>query len=85
MNLSVTEDLDTWQKGTVWVPERVWKEETKDKTRGTSKDTHEDEQPEPSWLATNTSHVEDTEGEKLGGGLSELITEVKEHDTLGSL
>ena len=83
MNLPLTEDLDTRKESTVGVLEAIRQEETKDETRGTSEGTHEHKQPEPSWLASNTSHVKDAVRQKLRGSLTELIAEVEEHDSLG--
>ena len=85
VDLAIIEDLDAGEEGTVRVPEGIWEEETKDQTGCTGEDTHENEEPEPSWLSSDTSHVENTIGEKFGRSLTELVAKVEEHDTLGSL
>lgn len=43
------------------------------------------EEPEPSGLATNTTHVKDTVRKELGRSLTELVAEVEDHDTLSRL
>ena len=67
------------------VPERIRQEETQDDTAEQGERSHEGEQPEPTSLAANTTHMQDTVCDQLRRGLAELVTEVEEHDTLGSL
>lgn len=85
MELAVGEHLDVGQEGASGVLERVGKAETQDEARGDGESTHEGEKPEPTSLTTNATHVKDTVGEELGRGLSKLVAEVEEHDTLGGL
>jgi len=67
------------------VSERIRQEESEDEAANDSEAAHESEQPEPAGLATDTTHVEDTEGKQLCRRLAELIAKVKDHDTLGGL
>lgn len=82
MDFSVGEDFHLGQERAMRILERIWQEKTEYETAENGEGAHDREQPEPSRFASNTSHVEDTIGEKLGGGLTKLVAEVEEHDTL---
>lgn len=65
--------------------ERVRQEEAENEAAQNGKSSHNGEQPKPTRLTTDTSHVQDTIGKEFGGSLSKLVTKVEEHDSLGSL
>jgi len=85
MQLSLGKDVNLRQESAVWSLKRVREEEAKNESTETGKTTHEHEQPEPTGASGNTSHVEDTEGEKFGRCLAELVAKVEYHHTLSSL
>lgn len=85
MNLSIREELVPREKGGTRVLERIGQTESKDETAGDGKGSHKSKQPEPSRLASDTSHMEDTIGEKFGRSLSQLVAKVENHDTFRGL
>lgn len=85
VQLPLVEPADARQEGTAGVLEGIGQTETEDKAAEDGETAHEDKQPEPASLVGDAAHMENAVGEQLGRGLAELVTEVKEHDTLGSL
>lgn len=85
MQLSVAEDPHIRQERASWLLKRIWETEAENKATEAGESTHQDKQPEPATSASDTSHVEDTEGEKLRRSLTKLVAEVEDHDSFGCL
>lgn len=85
MKFTLREDVDSGEECASGLLERVRQEEAENEAAQNGESSHDGEQPEPTRLTTNASHVQDTVGKKLGRSLSELVTKVEEHDSLGSL
>lgn len=83
VQLPLSEEAVVRKEGASRVLERVGEAETEDEAAHNGETTHEGKQPEPTSLVADTAHVEDTIGQELGRSLTELVTEVEEHDTLG--
>lgn len=84
MQFPLGEPVDLGKESTVGVPERIRETETKDESTGDSESSHQGEQPEPSGFTADTPHVEDSVGQEFGRSLTELVSEIKEHDSFGS-
>ena len=65
--------------------EGIRQEESKNEAAQNSEGSHDRKEPEPPRLSTHTPHMQNSISKKLRTGLTELVSKVEEHDTLGRL
>ncbi len=81
MQLPVGEQAHAREKGAARVFERIREEESKDEAAEDGESAHKGEQPKPSRLSSDATHVQDSICQELGRCLTKLVAKVEDHDT----
>lgn len=82
MQFSLVEDRNVGQERASRILERVRQAAAQNNTAQNSEGTHKDKKPEPASLVSNATHVKNTIRQEFTRSLTELVSKVKEHDTL---
>lgn len=85
MDLPLIKPTNIRQESAARILERIRKAKPKNCPRTNSETSHDSKQPEPTRLATHTTHMKNPIRKQLRRSLTELIPEIEEHHPLSSL